>query len=1577
MARFCSLLLGLLAAGGPLFHPVSVFAQSANSYLTNGNRLVYLDESDPFYPGINFPKLTTPQWVGEEGVDAVVILAIDDMRDPAKYETYMRPILERLKQIDGRAPFSIMANAIKIDDLHLQPWLKEGISIDVHTLTHPFPLLAKGNFQAAAHTYHGCVDLLSHIPGNKPVAFRMPYCDSLNTPSPRFYAELFNSTNPAGQFLSIDSSIMNITTSADRAIPKSLALQADGKERFRKYIPFPSFVTTIENYPYPYVIGRLCWEFPAMVPSDWEARNIHGTNNPITLADWKAALDITVLKQGTFTFIFHPHGWMRPDQYVDFIDYATTKHGKRVKFLSFRDADERLSKNLLAGQSLRSESGADNGVRLIDLNNDGYLDVLIGNETLRRTRIWDARANRWIDSSLPVTVARQNGIRFGILGREKQVGVLVPPAGGGKSQILVWDNTAWRPDSTLTQGLPTVEASLGLDRGLRMRDLDNDGRCELIVGNETQSAVFTWDQETWKQAPFGLPAGTAIVDAAGRDQGLRFIDINEDGYIDVLFSNDRRYSLHLFRPEANQRLRLPMGWTDEIISQTRGSNNLIPMIVRSGTNRNNGVWFHSGVMWVQNEDTTGLPDHVDRRSYRQLLTCDQPKPLSPQESLASIKVHPGFKVELVANEPLLEAPVAFDWGADGKLWVVEMVDYPLGIDGKGTPGGRVRYLEDTDNDGHYDKSTLFLDHLNFPNGIIPWRKGVIVSAAPELFYAEDADADGKADLRKTLFAGFTEGNQQHRANGFDYGLDNWLYGANGDSGGVVHPVAALMAKANPKRGSVELRGHDFRIRPDEGLIETVAGQTQFGRHRNDWGDWFGNNNPAWLWHYYLPEQYLSRNPNLAVRNTKRMLANYPESTRAFPISRTAPRFNEPAQANHVTSGNSATPYRDRLFGTEFANSVFISEPVHNLVHREVLERDGVSFKSHRAPEEQNSEFLASTDNWFRPVMLKTGPDGALYIADMYRLVLEHPEWIPVPMQKRLDLRAGVDKGRIYRVYPTEAKLRATPRLDKLSPVDLVAALDSANGWERDTAQRLLVHSRPQAAVVLTALRKLLSAPLAQTRLQALATLQGLDAVTAQDVSIALKDPDPRPRAFALQAAEPILRQVSADPLKLTKDSKQLTAAILKCVDDPDLSVRYQLAFTLGEWRSPEVVRALVALASRDASTPEMMTAILTSAEPHAPRMLNMLVANADQGPLMAALLTSTSVARDVEAVASALRLIVQPSAASSQLWQFRALAGLAAGLERQGKSLADILPSKSSINLDPIFAAAAKLAANSNAELAERIAATALLGRGPAGNDLNVLSQLLAPQNPMSLQEAALETFKRLRDKRVPAALLSSWRAMGPAARPQALNLLASRPEWAGDLLAAIEERRITAGEIGAPLRQKLSTARESSIRARAQKAFSVVDSDRQALIKQYASISSASGDSSKGMALFRQNCAACHNLHGEGIDIGPDLGAVSGKPNDVLLVGILDPNQAVESRYLSYNVITKNDRELSGIITAETATSVTLRSQGGAEEVLLRSDIKELSSSGISLMPEGFETILPPDAMADLFAAIRSPTRP
>ncbi|HZI30943.1 MAG TPA: PVC-type heme-binding CxxCH protein, partial [Candidatus Binatia bacterium] len=535
-----------------------------------------------------------------------------------------------------------------------------------------------------------------------------------------------------------------------------------------------------------------------MVPSDWEANNAHGPNNPATVSDWEAALDVTVLKKGIFTFIFHPHGWIRPEQLVEFIDYATQKYGRRVKFLNFREVQDRLDRNLLLGQPLRAANGRDNGVRLLDLNKDGCIDVIIGNAASRKTRLWNPKADKWTETDFPVVLAAperagdsvETGVRFGVVRADGRVSALIRNETGAGAWSF--DGSRWVEDTALLNGLEldgvTIVTSVrGRDQGVRFRDVDNDGRCELIVSNEKQNAIFAWSDtaKSWKKLSYSLPVGSSIVDEQGRDNGLRFVDVNNDGYDDVLFSNGKSFALHLFIATPKPWLGWERGWTFKVVGGRRGDPGEIPMIVRGGTNLNNGVWFHAKQMFVQNEETADLPDKVDVRSFAGLLSIAEAPPKSPAESLAAIRVRPGFKVELVANEPLVIDPVAFDWGPDGKFWVVEMRDYPSGLDGHGKSGGIIKYLEDTNGDGRYDKATVFLENVNFPNGIMVWRKGVLISAAPEIFYAEDTDGDGKADVRKPILVGFNQGNQQHRVNGFEYGLDNWVYAANGGSGGTI------------------------------------------------------------------------------------------------------------------------------------------------------------------------------------------------------------------------------------------------------------------------------------------------------------------------------------------------------------------------------------------------------------------------------------------------------------------------------------------------------------------------------------------------------------------------------------------------------------------------------------------------------------------------------------------------------------------------------------------------------------------------------------------------------------------------
>src|SRR6185369_2625863 len=239
--------------------------------------------------------------------------------------------------------------------------------------------------------------------------------------------------------------------------------------------------------------------------------------------------------------------------------------------------------------------------------------------------------------------------------------------------------------------------------------------------------------------------------------------------------------------------------------------------------------------------------------------------------------------------------------------------------------------------------------------------------------------------------------------------------ANGLLGGIIR--GTLNGK------EVNIRGQDFRMNPDTAEFEPAAGLTQQGRVRDDWGNWFGCDNSTLLRHYPIPDHYIRRNPHVSAPDPSVFVPNDPDPNQLFPISRTLARYNDPGAANRTTSACGLGIYRDELLGTNYTGNAFVCEPVHNLVHRLVIEPNGVTFTGHRAPDEQHSEFLASTDNWFRPVQARTGPDGALWVVDMYRYLIEHPRWIPADRLSQIDVRAGDDKGRIYRVYPRGKALR--------------------------------------------------------------------------------------------------------------------------------------------------------------------------------------------------------------------------------------------------------------------------------------------------------------------------------------------------------------------------------------------------------------------------------------------------------------------------------------------------------------------------------------------------------------------------
>ncbi len=1565
----------------------------SNSIATagDGNRLAYLDgPCDPYYAGRHLAKLVTPQWVGEPGVEAVIVLSIDDLSESARYETFLRPIFERLKKIDGRAPVSLMANRIDPEDPRLQKWLKEGASLEAHTYAHPCPLLQGGDLAAAKATYDRNVDLMTSVPNSRPVAYRMPCCDSMSSVSPRFFTEIFNKTTPGGNFVALDSSVFLLFTADDPDLPRELVLDEDGREKFRKYVPTDRIMANlIYDYPYPYVIDRLCWEIPVLMPSDWDAQHLHGVCSPTTVADLKAAVDATVIKRGIFALCFHPHGWIRNDQIVELIDHAVARHGKKVKFLTFREVYDRLTKNLLGGNPLRATNGQDNGVRVLDLDNDGYMDVVLGSDHARKSRVWSSDTRRWQTSPFPwpLVATDPDGHR-----NDMQVRFAVLRPDGNASALrglhlshyagLQWSAVSrlqWSASSSQARMGPVIISSPDRDRSIRLHDLDGDGISELILGHPNQLAVFRWrsgrEGPVWSRLPFSLPEGTSIVDGQGRDAGLRFVDIDEDGRLDVVFSNAERYSIDLFTS-------MKEGWSRRVVSGKRGekdSKNELPMIVRAdGTN--NGAWFADRHMWVQNEDTgNSLPGHVDSRWFTNLLAAENDPPLrTPRQSLAAMKPRAGFKVELMAAEPLVMDPIDIAWGPDGKAWVVEMADYPMGIspDGHlgppkelGIPGGRVRCLEDTDGDGKYDKSTVFLEPVGFPSSVMPWRGGVIVVAAPEIFYAEDTDGDGRADLRRTLFSGFSEGNQQHRVNHLRWGLDNWVYLANGDSNGSIKSA---------KTGKVvDIGGRDLCIKPDSGEIDTREGRTQFGRNRDDWGNWFGCNNPNPGWHYALADHYIRRNPHVAAPSPTVDLMGprdcYPAGrviTHCFYDQPTPPE-GQPGRFSAICG---AMIYRDQLLGPRFAGNLFVSDPVYNIVHRMIVKPQGATFHGERAPDEQRSEFLASADPWFRPASIRTGPDGALWVCDMHRVVIEHPEWIDERLIDKLDLRKGHDRGRIYRIYPVDAAPRKIPRLDRLDTAGLVAALEVPNGWQRDMAQQMLLWRADEAAVAPLA-KMAAGGKTALARLHALCTLDGLGALPKDVVLRAVADEHPGVRRHAVRLSESFLTSDAA-----------VGEALLKLLDDPDPQVRMQLAYSLGEWDDPRAGRALGKLAARSAGDPYLTAAVMSSATRNLDQVVAEILPDAAAVParaeLIGKLLRLAAGLGDRETVAKVFGVVAAKPQAAFENWQYRLMAQVLDGLARQQTSLPKLLAGddaatvRAAQRVAELFDAARRVAKEDHAASADRVAAMQILGRGPdrQQDDLELLAGLLVPQSSIELQRAAVDALGRLGHGKIPELLLAGWAEQGPKVHDAVFEVLLRREAWVAALLDQMPSRPELAAALGSARRDLLLRHRSEEIRRRAEKLLGgpTTKEEIQQALEKFQPVLKIKGDLAGGKKMFTEaTCADCHKLEDVGKHVGPDLRTLVDKSPQALLVATIDPNRALEDRFIEYTAVTTDGLQLSGMLLEETGNSITLVDAKGQPHVILRKDVEELVSNRRSHMPEGLQGKLSLQQMADLLAFV------
>ena len=1249
---------------------------------------------------------------------------------------------------------------------------------------------------------------------------------------------------------------------------------------------------------------------------------LHGNQNPVTIADFKAAIDAAVAKKGAVSLCFHSGGWMRPDQMAAIVDHSDRTHGKKVKFLNMREMHGRMVEHMLIGHPLRDAEGGDNGVRVLDIDADGYMDVVIGNAKAKLSRVWDPKNGNW--KEVPFPLAIDTGVRFGVVDESGQA-------------VAVTSKKAWQFDGN--RWVEDKRLETGMKDDFRLRDIDGDGICELI----TNSAVSRLGNDGWEKLSFALPKGTAITTGSGGDAGLRFADIDDDGHDDVIFSNAERYGTWMFES-------METGWSRVGISGKRGEENALPPIVRANGS-NNGAWIKRGHLYWQNEDTGAqLPYHIDQRSFGDLMGKEIEKPRTPQASLRAMKPRPGFTVELLAAEPLVMDPVDVAWGPDGRMWVCEMADYPIGIDNRGKHGGRVAFLDDTDGDGNYDKRTLFADQIGYANTVLPWRDGVLVVAAPNIWFMRDTDGDGHADDRQVLYEGFGEGNQQHRGNGLAWGLDGWLYVANGDSGGRVRST---------KTGkSLDLRGFDLRIRPDTGELEPATGMTQHGRNRDDWGNWVAGNNSG-AWQIAMEDHDIRRNPHLTMPDARNRILGVID---LYPASRVLSHWSgykppPPGAPGKLTSACGFTFYRDAFFDGHVAPSIYFSCPVHNCVHREVIRWDGVLMHTSRASDEATSEFLRSADSWFRPTAIRTGPDGAMVVADMYRLVIEHPKWIGklqlLMMIADGRLRAGEKQGRIYRISPIGAELPKPANLAAMPPPDLARAFDSTNGWQRDTAHMMLTWlAKADRRKAIAPLRIVLrQSEIAAARTQALCALADLGALEASDMIVGLDDDHPGVRRNALRAGAPLLEKHA-----------ELGGRVIVLLDDEDAKVRMQAAYALGWWPGKRAGAALGRFVVKHADRPYLRAAALTSARKF-PHEVLFAVFAAERTPATASLvdaligmLGSDDARESVPDVLARLS-----SGGSYHGWRFSAAARLLDAVDDPA------LPPQ----MAKMFVAARAAVVDEDLDLATRLAAVSLIAR--TLEDTDRLASLLKITTPVELQVAAVNALATRDDADIAKQLLAGWSEHGPAVRTAILDALLARPTLTKVLLHTLAGNPDLAASLDVPRRQFLLEHDNDSIRKQAAELLGgPTRPDRAAVIKSYAAALSKPGDRDIGKAVFATVCVACHRLDGVGNAIAPDLAALTDRSSEAYLVGILDPNQAIQENWMQFTAMLVDGRTLVGSLVGETSSGLTLVGIDGSRTKVPRRELASLNSTGRSLMPEGLEATINVNQMADLLAYLR-----
>ncbi len=1007
-----------------------------------------------------------------------------------------------------------------------------------------------------------------------------------------------------------------------------------------------------------------------------------------------------------------------------------------------------------------------------------------------------------------------------------------------------------------------------------------------------------------------------------------------------------------------------------------------------------------------------------------------------EQSLAAMEFSEAFHAEVFLKEPQVMSPVEMVFDEDGRIYVAEMLDYPDDPPPGKPARSRIRMLEDVDGDGKYEKATIFADQVLEVSGILPWKGGLFVTSAPDILYVKDTDGDGKADVREVWYTGFPKVNPEARITNLRLNIDNWIYASNhGREGTITSPKF-------PNMKPLMVRGADFRFNPITGEAETASGVAQFGSTFDEWGNRFITENTIHLRHVVLPMNYIARAPLLEVPAYSYDISDHGKpSAPMFPLTgpqewrkqRTELRqkrydengLNRKEQVGgYFSAASGSTFYNGDAWPEEYKHSIFTGDVSGNLIHRDVITPDGVTFKASRAKD--GTEFIASKDQWFRPCNFANAPDGNLYVMDVYRLFIETPESIPEEIKKGMDFYAGDTMGRIFKIVnnKSQAKRNLKPNLSKATTEELVKLLEHPNGWHRTTAQRLLIERQDATATpLLTQMAEQSQAKIGRTL--ALWTLQGLSRLTPESVEKAIKDSDSLIREQGVRLADTfmntrspcekrdqnsnekndtnessrmisVMKQQERDKLCAEFKShhieyiKKLTDAIFSSLNDSNPRVQFQTVLTLGNIKDARAFDQLVRIASERSDDQWFRLAILSSVNDNAAKFFQSLrtknpgFENKELFAQLGSLIGAKHDTPELVSFVKGLNGLKEPEAGLTGLAKGLNLAGVknlpSAGIENA------LLPFLNNSN-DAVSKAAWESArffelkglidkamsdlAKTDVDPKKKVLAIRALRGGQYSKVAPMLEKILNSNEAGEVKIAAVESLSSFDEAAVAPALLAAWAGYTPDVRPKVLEALLSEKERMKILLKALEENKIEKSALGEEMRTRLYEHPEKEVADRAKALLKLAGDERGQAVAKYKDVLTMNGDQTRGKPIFDKYCAVCH-IPQKGGRIGADLSGVNNKSKDELLTSILNPSYSIEPRFINYVVTTNDGRIRNGVLLNETPGAITLRGLDG-DTTILRTNLKEMKASQMSLMPGAFEMLIDKQGMADLIAYLRA----